>query len=159
MWPYLISRLLAITIIIVPLCAGFFIALVIELCTPQVVNSFGDYFYLAWGFSLFGYAWTYLLWVLLPYSIIYIKTRLRFFPVVFKYILFYLLMVIMGIIAPEVSFIDLFEESLYPGVLMSPHPRALFLYFLMSITLGPLMNFLLNKIVKPKENSLFIQDE
>ncbi len=144
MLAYAIVRLLAITLVIVPICTGLFWALIAKLTPPSQVTSFGSYWYLGWGYTLFAFTWSYLVFVLIPYSLLYVNTKLNSGSILIKFVVFYALMLVMGVLLPYASVIGLFTSS-------HRYPNIFILYLLLTLTICPLCNYFLNKIVRRKQ--------
>ncbi|QCR23250.1 hypothetical protein [Pontibacter sp. SGAir0037] len=138
-WSYLIVRLFAITILVIPLISGISAALTNAIFKPNKGFEIG-FAYITWAWSLFAYTWTFLLFVLIPYSLFYIYTSLEGKGIFLKLLLFYALMALAGVIAPELTVGGAFNVNLYP--------RAFVLYLLLAITICPLVNIPLNRIVR-----------
>ncbi|WP_181304176.1 hypothetical protein [Rufibacter sp. XAAS-G3-1] len=147
MWPYLLSRFIAILILVFPVCTGVFVVISLEIfdASDQYSNNFSHGFYL-WGMTFFYGTWSFLLFVMLPYLLVYIYTSLNKLNVFFKLFTFLMLLFtflmllnLMGIVVPEGSVIDFLGST--------PYPRVWILYFLLTITLCPLCNIALDRIV------------
>ncbi|RIJ33448.1 hypothetical protein [Pontibacter oryzae] len=96
--------------------------------------------------TLFYFGWSFFLFVLLPYSLAYRYTRVNNWPVFFQLLLFYMLLLLMGILLPYASIIDLYNT-------VDPYPRVLVLYLLLTLTLGPLVNIPLRWRLRRQSNS------
>lgn len=137
---YLIVRLIAITIIVTPVLSGMFAPLVDKLFYPEHEWDFGLSF-IVWGWSLLCYAWFMLLMVLIPYCIFYSYFSDK--SLWLKLLVFYALMVLSGVIAPELTVMEAYNVNVYP--------RAFVLYLLLTVTLCPLLNIPLNKMANKRQ--------
>ncbi|MET3542950.1 hypothetical protein ABID22_003687 [Pontibacter aydingkolensis] len=138
-WPYLTVRLIAISIMVTPPLTSLFAAIINAVFNPQYGFEIG-FAFITMGWTLLVYTWAFLFCVLLPYSLICVYTSLHNKNVFLKLCLFYLLIALSGIIAPELTVTGAFNVDVYP--------RALGLYFLLTITICPLVNIPLDKIVR-----------
>lgn len=122
-WDYFLGRILILLLFAIPIINS--LAAVI---TNLVFNE--DYSYLAflvWAYSLLGYSWTMLLFVLAPYSLIYIYTSIMRKYLLLQWILFYVLLTLSGFLIKDASIIGAYLTNQYP--------RAWLLYFLLTITI------------------------
>jgi len=115
-WLYIAVCLIAITILITPLLAGLFLTLIEML--HAIANPLGrenddlsTIMYIFWGLSLGYFTWPVFLIVLLPYCLAYMKFRFSGLSIGLKLVLFYSLLVLMGFIFPNASFVSLFMQS------------------------------------------------
>lgn len=97
--------------------------------------------------SLLYFTWSFLLFVLIPYSFIYLKTTISSKSLIIKLLLFFILLVIGGVFAPELTVVEILNVDIYP--------RAFILYLLLTITLCPLCNMALNIIVKDRQRKSY----
>ncbi|QCR23247.1 hypothetical protein C1N53_13460 [Pontibacter sp. SGAir0037] len=140
-WPYLL--LVAVWLIVFPIIAGIIVAVLQIPYRPAYNQSIDfNYVYIIWGTILFYATWSFLLFLLLPYSLTYIYTSLRLKNIIWQFIYFFGLLVVMGFIVPYGSVIGMFLSDAYP--------RALVLYFFLTIMLCPLCNIALNRIVRSR---------
>lgn len=133
--------LLGIVLIILPILTGSYAA--INKAIHDSESFDWSYAYIVWGYTLFYFAWVFLLLVLIPYSIIYIYVSLDKKGSILKFLVFYGLLVLMGFIAEDASVI----ESLGPD----PYPEAWAMYLFLTLTICPACNAVLNRIVRNKE--------
>jgi hypothetical protein len=111
-----------------------------KMCIYGSAANFGSHFYLGWGYTLFGFTWSFLIMVLVPYSLLYLNSPLKGLPALVKYGGFYALMVVMGLLFPDASLPDLFVSS--------PYPRVLVLYLFLTLTICPWCNLFLQTLVR-----------
>ncbi|QCR23251.1 hypothetical protein [Pontibacter sp. SGAir0037] len=137
--PYLTVKLLGIMLLIFPLFTGILTA-AIESVFDNSSTSYYKNAKIVWGGTLFYGTWSFLLFILLPYSLVYIYSSLSRRNIFLKFLAFFVLLTLMGFVVPEGSVIDFFGSS--------PYPRVLILYFFLTITLCPLCNIALDRIVK-----------
>lgn len=95
---------------------------------------------LVWAWTLVLFGWTLLTFVVVPYSALWVYTSLRKRPFLIKLLVFYILLVLMGLLLPEASIRESFNRG--------DHSRIYVLYFLMAIILCPLCNLLLKWLMK-----------
>lgn len=75
-WPYLL--LSAVWLTLFPMIAGVVLAALKPPYEPANKLGFDfNYAYIAWGTTLFYFTWSFLLFVLLPYSLVYIYTSIK----------------------------------------------------------------------------------
>lgn len=143
LWSYLL--LIADWLIVFPVLTGLFTAAI-----QQIFQSSSTSYYrnakIIWGGTLFYGTWSFFLFVLIPYTLLYVYTSLNQKNTFLKLLLFYVLLTLMGFVVPEGSVIDFFGYS--------PYPRVWFLYFFLTITLCPLCNIALNRIVRNRDSAL-----
>ncbi|QCR23249.1 hypothetical protein C1N53_13470 [Pontibacter sp. SGAir0037] len=143
LWPYLMVRLIAIVLLVVPVCAGISITITDYIFSIKSTSSFKlTDFYLGWGYTFIYGTWSFFLFVLLPYSLIYVYTQVGQIYIYVRLLLFYVLLMMMGTILPHVSVIGL-----------APYPKSLMLSLLLTITICPLVNIPLNKMVRKRDTT------
>lgn len=96
---------------------------------------------LAWAWTLVLFSWTLLIFVIVPYAALWVYTSFKRSPFLLKLLVFYILLLLMGLLLPEASIRESFNRG--------DHSRIYVLYLLMAITLCPLCNLLLKRL--PKE--------
>ncbi|QCR21510.1 hypothetical protein [Pontibacter sp. SGAir0037] len=133
---FILIRLIAVALIIFPLLSGVFVFATDAILSFSQLQSL-SFIYIVWGFSLFYFSWSFLLFTLIPYSFMYVLIPMKELGFFYKFMLFYIMLVIMGLIVPEASVAGAFN--------VNPYPRALVLYFLLTISICPLCNLFLNK--------------
>ncbi len=138
-WPYIISRMVAIVIIIVPLLTGVFVTINERIFNPEGFKVMGNKaIYFGWGYTFFYFTWSFFLVVLLPYSWLYVNKQLKEKNFLIKLLLFFALLSLMGLLLPDASIIDFYSSAQYP--------RILFDNFLLTVTICPLCNLALNRV-------------
>lgn len=138
-WPYLL--LAAVWLVLFPIITGVIIAALASVFKPaDNPNLDFNYAYIVWGYTLFYGTWSFLLFALLPYTLLYVYTSLNQKNIFLKLLILYVLLTLMGFVAQDGSVIDFFGSS--------PYPRVWILYFLLTIMLCPLCNIALNRMVK-----------
>lgn len=96
----------------------------------------------AWGWTLLVYSWTMFALVVIPYSLANVYTILKKQHIIIKCLVFYLLLVLMGLIFPEASI----REAFTRGDLN----RIWVLYFFTTLILCPLSNYVLLKLERTR---------
>lgn len=133
---FILIRLIAVAILVFPILTGVF-----AFATDAIFN-FGQlkslsFIYIVWGLSLFYFSWSFLLFTLIPYSFLYVLIPMKEWHFFYKFLLFYVLLAIMGLIVPEASVAGTYNVNNYP--------RVLVLYLPLTISICPLCNLFLNK--------------
>jgi len=133
---YILIRLIAVAILAFPVLAGISVAIIDLFYNTDYAIDISQVFIVS-AFSLFYYSWSFFLFTLVPYSFLYILIPMKGWNWIYKFLLFCLLLLITGFIVPEASVMEAFN--------VNPYPRALYLYFLLTISLCSLCNSFLNK--------------
>lgn len=142
LWPYLMVRLVAITVLVLPMCAGISIPITDYIFSSMDRSSFKlvDLF-LGWGYTFIYGTWSFFLCVLIPYSLVVMYTQIGKKNTFVWFSLFYLLLTLMGIIFPNASVTG-----------FAGFPKLLVLAFFLTITICPLVNIALKKMVMNRQN-------
>jgi len=132
-WGYFIGRVSLLLIFVIPILNT--LAAIVTNLLFDLDNHLAIY---VWAFSFIWYSWTMLIFVLVPYSLLYIYAgKIREYLIV-QFILFHALLALSGFLINDASIIGIYTINQYP--------RIWLLYFLLTITICPLCNFLLKKM-------------
>lgn len=139
LWPYFL--LATIILVVFPLITGLFAVIIDMVFYPNGNHAF-DYMRakVVWALSLVFYTWPFVFLVLFPYSLVYLGTSLKGRHVIYQMLLFYALMTLAGVVAPEASVIESFKPH--------PYPEVWIMYFLLTIIFCPLCNIALDRMAK-----------
>jgi hypothetical protein len=110
----------------------------------QAINSPG-FSYFSWqrwfedvNVTAFFFSWFFILLVLLPYSVFYLRSRLRNYHPFLKYLLFFLFMIAAGLLIVPWGFITEF-------FLQQNYPQKVLLLLVVTLMVCPMVNYILNK--------------
>jgi hypothetical protein len=130
---------LILCLLIVPILNAGLTTLVKILFEPNEFNLF-SFAGLVWAWTLIMFSWTLFGLVIIPYSVLCVFTVLGRKPIIFRLVVFYALLVFMGLILPEASIGESFRRG--------DTNRIWLLYFLVTIILCPISNFVLAKLIR-----------
>ncbi|WP_192821637.1 hypothetical protein [Rufibacter sp. LB8] len=97
---------------------------------------------LVWMWTLVLFGWTLLVFVVVPYSGLYVYASLGQKHIILQMLVFYALLVFMGLILPEASIGESFNRG--------DHTRIYVLYFLTTLIVCPMCNLVLKRLLKAK---------
>lgn len=93
-----------------------------------------------WGWTLLVYSWTLFAFAIMPYAYTYVYHGLNKKNFLLQLLVFYALLVLMGLLLPEASIRESFNRG--------DHSRIYVLYFLTALTVCPLCNLILKWLTK-----------
>jgi hypothetical protein len=136
---------IALCLLVLPVLNTVLTTTTILLFEPASYDSLRfNFISLVWAWTLVLFGWTLLTFVVVPYSALWVYTSLRSSPFLLKLLVFYILLVLMGLLLPEASIRESFNRG--------DHNRIYLLYFFMAITLCPLCNLILKWLTKEQQH-------
>ncbi len=140
--PYIMVRLILVSVIATPILTGLFTALAIKFLVNNADHNSSQanfYFdaYSSWGYTIFFFTWPIFLLVLAPYAIVcynysFIRNRK-----VLKLIFFLFLFISLGVLLPDASILKL--------ILPHPYPYILPVYLLLTFSITPFLDYIIKK--------------
>jgi len=135
---YFLGKTLLLLLLVIPT-----INTLAAVITDQVFNiEEGGSAWLALAFSFIWYNWIMLIFVLIPYSLIYFYAAFIQKYLIVQFLVFYALLALSGFLIKDGSIIGIYTLNQYP--------RVWLLYFLITIAICPSCNYILLKFIQRK---------